>query len=359
MTMVAKHENAGIGVSASWRDKVFTNAHALMLAVVLSASSVGAEAAEVATPSPGVDSEQGALSARTQATLPVPDARRRTVSSKDGVRLAVYEYGPENAPTIVLVHGYPDTAAVWDQVVARLANHFHVVTYDTRGAGASDHPPLTASYALPNLSDDLNAVLDASAPGQPVHLVGHDWGSIQTWESVAKASMAGKIASFTSISGPSMDLLSYWLQRNLLNPGEWPDVVQQAVASSYIPLVELPQPSFVRDQLLNFLIFIQGDKKRVINSRDSSAGANLYRANIPQRVLFATYDRVPLQNIQLIVPTRDAFVKEATMVEPVMTMPGGVRNLVKCPVDAGHWTQLSNPDDVTQCILNFTAALAH
>jgi hypothetical protein len=47
------------------------------------------------------------------------------------------------------------------------------------------------------------------------------------------------------------------------------------------------------------------------------------------------------------------------MVEPVKTMPGGVRNLVKCPVDAGHWIQLSNPDDVTQCILNFTAALAH
>ncbi|MGX7000225.1 hypothetical protein [Caballeronia sp. KNU42] len=61
--MFAKHEDAGIGVSASWRDKVFTNAHALMLAVVLSASCVGAQAAEVAAPSPGVDSEQSALSA--------------------------------------------------------------------------------------------------------------------------------------------------------------------------------------------------------------------------------------------------------------------------------------------------------
>jgi pimeloyl-ACP methyl ester carboxylesterase len=355
MTMVAKFEDAGTDAAASCWRWVLAAVHALILAAGLLASAlpVCAQAAQ------DIDSEQSALVERTQATLPVPDARRRTVTSTDGIRLAVYEYGPANAPTIVLVHGYPDTAAVWDQIVARLASQFHVVTYDTRGAGGSDHPLLTGSYALPLLSDDLNAVLDAAAPGQRVHLVGHDWGSIQTWESVAKTSMTGKIASFTSISGPSMDLLSHWLQRSLLNPAEWLDLVQQAVASSYIPLVELPQSSFSRDQLLNFLIFIQGDKKRVINPRDSSAGANLYRASIPWRVLSPTYDRVPLQNIQLIVPTRDAFVKETTMVAPVATAPGGVRNLVQCRVDAGHWAQLSNPDDVTQCILNFTAALAH
>ena len=55
----------------------------------------------------------------------------------DGVELAVFESGPEGAPTVVLVHGFPDTQAVWDGVAEILAERFHVVAYDVRGAGDS------------------------------------------------------------------------------------------------------------------------------------------------------------------------------------------------------------------------------
>src|SRR5438309_1175852 len=67
-------------------------------------------------------------------------ARLRRVTSTDGVTLAVYEHGDPAAPTIVAVHGYPDNHSVWDGVVELLSDRFHVVTYDVRGAGASDKP---------------------------------------------------------------------------------------------------------------------------------------------------------------------------------------------------------------------------
>ncbi|MGH1556066.1 alpha/beta fold hydrolase [Streptomyces sp. L7] len=85
---------------------------------------------------------------------------------------------------MVLVHGYPDSKEVWSEVASRLADRFHVVLYDVRGHGRSTAPqPLRGGFTLEKLTDDFLAVADAVSPDRPVHLVGHDWGSVQSWES--------------------------------------------------------------------------------------------------------------------------------------------------------------------------------
>src|SRR3954449_2748026 len=119
----------------------------------------------------------------------------RTVMSGD-VRLAVEEQGPPHAPTVLLVHGYPDTHRVWDEVADALSGPFHVVRYDVRGAGASSAPRGRKAYRLEHLKDDLLAVADAVSPDAPVHLVGHDWGSIQSWEAVTEPGAEKRFASF-------------------------------------------------------------------------------------------------------------------------------------------------------------------
>lgn len=134
--------------------------------------------------------------------------------------LAVREWGDGDThrPTVVLVHGYPDTSAVWLAVAERLAARYHVVAYDVRGAGASAAPSGTEAYRLERLVEDLAAVIDATtaaAPDRPVHLVGHDWGSIQGWEAVTTEPLAGRIASFTSISGPWLANVSYGLRKRM------------------------------------------------------------------------------------------------------------------------------------------------
>lgn len=65
---------------------------------------------------------------------------RRTVRGA-GLDLAVFEQGDPLAPTVLLVHGYPDTHRVWDDVAADLAADHHVVRYDVRGAGSPRCPP--------------------------------------------------------------------------------------------------------------------------------------------------------------------------------------------------------------------------
>lgn len=63
-----------------------------------------------------------------------------------GVELCVAELGDAGRPTVVLVHGYPDSKEVWSDVAVRLAEHWHVVLYDVRGtAGRPPRNPCAAA----------------------------------------------------------------------------------------------------------------------------------------------------------------------------------------------------------------------
>ncbi|WP_323118255.1 alpha/beta fold hydrolase [Burkholderia alba] len=309
------------------------------------------------------DSPAVAAASSKEAKLALPAPRERVVVSTDGARLAVHEYGllAGQAPTIVLVHGYPDTSHVWDQVVARLAPNYHVVAYDTRGSGDSEHPApglFSTPYKLTQLSADLNAVLDATSGGRPVHLVGHDWGSIQSWESVARGAVASKIASYTSISGPSLDLVSHWARNNLVNPLQWGNLITQAVSSAYIigldfpVLPEVAWATGLPNGLLNFLVQLEGGTREPYQSGDGATALNLYRANVLERLLLPAYDKVVTQKVQVIVPTLDLFVKEATSVD---SLKGAIQTPQIVHIDAGHWVQLSHPDEVAQAIARFVA----
>src|SRR5688500_14156488 len=93
----------------------------------------------------------------------------------DTAALAVYERGAAapDRPTVVLTHGWPDTSAVWEHVADRLSDRYHVVTYDARGMGRSTAAIVHQPYALRRMADDLDAVLRATSPDRPAHVVGH------------------------------------------------------------------------------------------------------------------------------------------------------------------------------------------
>lgn len=127
------------------------------------------------------------------AAPPVMHRTNFTVRSGD-VTLAARAWGDPVRPTVVLVHGYPDNSEVWDALAGLLARDFHVVAYDVRGAGQSTAPTRTHAYRLGKLTDDFVAVIDAVSPNRPVHLVAHDWGSIQGWAFVTEERLRGRIA---------------------------------------------------------------------------------------------------------------------------------------------------------------------
>src|SRR5438067_7118434 len=188
---------------------------------------------------PGVRRAEGGTMEPTGPAAPHP-LRRSRIDAGD-VKLAVTQRGDAEHPTVILVQGYPDTQAVWDELAALLADRFHVVSYDVRGAGASTAPGSTAGYALPLLIADLEAVIREVSPDRPVHLVGHDWGSLQCWEAVSTPRLAGRVASFTSLCGPSVDHAAAWLRRRALrSPGGAADLAGQLARSWYIGFFQLP-----------------------------------------------------------------------------------------------------------------------
>jgi non-heme chloroperoxidase len=97
------------------------------------------------------------------------------VSTDDDSELYVKTWGPEDGDPVVLIHGWPLNADSWDDVALDLANAgYRTIAYDRRGFGRSDQP--WEGYDYDTLADDLDAVIDDFAGGQPVTLVGFSMG---------------------------------------------------------------------------------------------------------------------------------------------------------------------------------------
>src|SRR5690348_18070676 len=82
-------------------------------------------------------------------------------------------------PPVLLLHGFPDFWYGWRQQIGPLAAAgYRVVAPDLRGYNRSDKPRAVRAYRLDALANDVLRLADAVAPGQPVTLVGHDWGGV-------------------------------------------------------------------------------------------------------------------------------------------------------------------------------------
>ncbi len=78
-------------------------------------------------------------------------------------------------PLIVMLHGWMDVGASFQFVVDALRDDRCVIAPDWRGFGLSD-APAADSYWFPDYLGDLDALLDALSPHQPVDLLGHSMG---------------------------------------------------------------------------------------------------------------------------------------------------------------------------------------
>ena len=269
--------------------------------------------------------------------------------SRDGVDLAVRTWSSDKSPTVVLVHGYPDANHVWEKVAERLSRDFKVVAYDVRGAGNSSIPKDRAAYKLRQLRDDLHAVMDAVCPNEKVHLVGHDWGSIQTWESVTDPGAEQRIASYTTLSGPCLDHVGQWMKARLREQ-KVGTVLNQLAHSWYIGAFQLPvlAPTLWKvglakawPQLLRRSENLHSETSAT-QQQDGIHGIELYRANMRPALLKPRerYTKVP---VQLIVAREDNYVRPA-MLEDLHLWTD---RLWRRELDCGHWGPLLQHPDVT------------
>jgi len=85
----------------------------------------------------------------------------------DGHRLFYREAGPADAPTIVLLHGFPTSSHMFRHLIPALADRYHVVAPDYLGAGASDAPSTSEfTYTFDALADLTLGLLDQLGLGR-------------------------------------------------------------------------------------------------------------------------------------------------------------------------------------------------
>ncbi len=107
----------------------------------------------------------------------------RTVTTRDGVALAVREYGSCTSAdhTVVLLHGLCNDQTAWDvalrPLLRRWGRQVRVITYDHRGHGRSGHAPIR-TYRIDQAASDLADVLTALEVAGPLTLAGHSMGGM-------------------------------------------------------------------------------------------------------------------------------------------------------------------------------------
>ncbi|MCL7426276.1 SDR family oxidoreductase [Streptomyces sp. YS415] len=292
-------------------------------------------------------------------------ARERWVRT-GGVELCVAELGDPGRPTVLLLHGYPDSKEVWSEVAARLADDFHVVLYDVRGHGRSTAPqPLRGGFTLEKLTDDFLAVVDAVSPDRPVHLVGHDWGSVQSWEFVTVRRTEGRIASFTSMSGPSLDHFGHWLKKRMRRPTprRVGQLLGQGAKSWYVYLLHtpvLPELAWrgplgkTWPRILQRLEKVPaGNYPTSSLPSDAAHGAWLYRDNVRPRLRRPRTDAYAHVPVQLITPLEDTFLSERLYDELDLWAP----QLTRRSLPAKHWVPRTRPDQLAAWITEFARSV--
>src|ERR1700758_2862949 len=284
------------------------------------------------------------------------------VDSAGGVRIAVYEEGNPEGPTVVLVHGFPDSHVLWDGVVPLLAERFRVIRYDNRGVGLSSAPKPVSAYTMARYADDLAEVIGRLSPGQPVHVLAHDWGSVGVWEYLTRPGAGDRVASFTSVSGPSQDQVVHYVFSGLRQPWRprrFARSISQALRFTYMALLSIPvlAPLFLRLTLSvralrrNAVDNIPADKihHSAKLASDAAHSVKTYPANYFRS--FSKKRPVPVIDVpvQLIVNSQDKYVRPYGYDETARWVP----RLWRRDIKAGHFSPMSHPQVMAAAVRDF------
>jgi NAD(P)-dependent dehydrogenase (short-subunit alcohol dehydrogenase family)/pimeloyl-ACP methyl ester carboxylesterase len=293
----------------------------------------------------------------------MPTSEQQFVDSADGVRVAVYEEGNPDGPTVVLVHGFPDSHVLWDGVVPLLAERFRIIRYDNRGVGLTSAPKPVAAYAMARFADDFAAVTAELSPGAPVHVLAHDWGSVGIWEYLKRPGAGDRVVSFTSVSGPSQDQLVEYIFSGLRQPWRprrFARSISQALRLTYMVFFSIPllAPLMLRaalrskavrrnavdniaDELIQHSPNLASDAARSVKTYP----ANYFRSFARRREAPDVIN-VP---VQLIVNTQDKYVRPYGYDETARWVP----RLWRRDIRAGHFSPMSHPQVMAAAVHEF------
>ena len=103
-----------------------------------------------------------------------------------GITLSCRATGDKGRPVLFFVHGFPEAAFVWDELLEHFARPenggYRCVAPNLRGFEQSSSPTDVSAYRVKHLMQDLVALMAIESPGAPLEgLIAHDWGGAVCW----------------------------------------------------------------------------------------------------------------------------------------------------------------------------------
>lgn len=270
-----------------------------------------------------------------------------------GLRMHMAVEGPEGAPLVLLLHGFPEFWYSWRyQIKALAAAGYRVVAPDQRGYNLTDKH---GSYDVFQLTDDIAALIEKLGYEKAYAVIGHDWGGVVTW----------------TFGGRFPNLLEKLIVCNVPHPSTMSKSLRQVYLPqilkswymTFFQLPEIPERLLAQNNFKSLAEQLQRETKGKVTPEEIryfveawsqpgaiGGGINWYRA------LYRNMGRIARTDLRVHVPSmlvwgeEDAYLTKQTAewtaeyVDQLEThyVPG-----------VSHWVQQEAPETVNSYILNF------
>jgi pimeloyl-ACP methyl ester carboxylesterase len=273
----------------------------------------------------------------------------------EGITLNVVEAG--EGPAVLLLHGFPDRALIWQHQIEALAGRgFRVIAPDLRGYGDSDRPAEVEGYGLQTVIGDVLGLLGRLAVNE-VRVAGHDWGALVAWALAAYApERVARLAAF-SVGHPQAIAGAGFGQKQLSWYALWfqfPGVAEaQMPADDWQWFRDWAHDGTARgvDALLDQQL---ADLER---PGALTAALNWYRANIPPAAFVASRGSLEMPPIRCptlgVWSDRDIALSERQMTDSQWFVTGPW-HYERIP-GVGHWIPAHAPERTTGLLLEHFA----
>lgn len=273
--------------------------------------------------------------------------------ARDGNFLHAREFGTAHTgPSIVLLHGFPDSLHLYDRVVTPLARSRHVISFDFLGWGDSDKP-IGHVYNVASLRRDLEAVMEHFDLNEIV-LVAHDASGqpVIDWALDHPLQVAGLVL-LNTYYGPMEGLLAPEAINLFSTPGLRRDITIWMANHS-----DARWQAGVTEQLEKFIVtnepratYLSLFAYQALQIRPAFFGLNaVLRDEVEQRASETQRLRLFDRPVRIAFGAADPYLNTGIAQQFAMLFPKADLHLIN---DAGHYVQLDQPETVAELIRTF------
>jgi pimeloyl-ACP methyl ester carboxylesterase len=290
----------------------------------------------------------------------------RRVGLSTGITLNVAFAGAEDAPAVILLHGFPESHRTWREVAPRLEDSFRLIMPDQRGFAGSDRPQEVEAYKTDTLINDIFALADTLGL-ESFALVGHDWGGAISWPAALLGDPRLKKLAIVNAPHPVI------FQKSVIEDAD------QRAASQYITTFRTPGFETAIEAMGYRTFFEKTFARHVDLSKMPESEKQQYIADWSQpgaltsKLNWYRAGKMVVPPPGLTVPLPDWLLKAFPKVQVPTLVVWGMKDTALLPIqlegldelvedlriarlpEAGHFAPWEAPDEVAEALRDFLA----